>query len=230
MKKIRVIGHRGCGVGHLENTLRSIREALKIGADGVEFDVHASSDGEIVVIHDPNLERTTNGVGFVEQQTLAQLKKFDAGDGETIPTLQEVIEEAIKNNDVLLNIEIKPPNIEQKVLNIINEYDIKDQVIISSFLFSTLKDMRNLDRDIATGLLYGYSLENPVKVAKELNANALHPLHTLVTPELVKQSQKAELLINPWTVDEESEMQRMIDLEVDGIITDSPLKLLKLLR
>jgi glycerophosphoryl diester phosphodiesterase len=105
MKRIQVIGHRGCGVGNLENTLRSFREALTIGVDGIEFDVHATSDGEIVVMHDPNLERTTNGAGFVQQKTLAQLKELDAGDGETIPTLQEVIEEVTADRRVLLNIE-----------------------------------------------------------------------------------------------------------------------------
>jgi glycerophosphoryl diester phosphodiesterase len=230
MKKIRAIGHRGCGVGKLENTLRSFREAITIGVDGIEFDVHATSDGEIVVIHDPNLERTTNGVGFIQQKTLAQLKKLDAGDGETIPTLQEVIEEATGPRRILLNIEIKPPDIEQQVLNIVKEYDIMDQVIVSSFLLSALKVIRSLDREIATGLLYSYSLDDPVKLAKELGASALHPLYTFVTGELVKQSRKAGLLINPWVVNEESDMQRLIEFGVDSIITDSPMKLVKMLR
>ncbi|MFX1562679.1 MAG: glycerophosphodiester phosphodiesterase [Promethearchaeota archaeon] len=230
MGQIRVIGHRGCGMGRLENTLRSIKEALELGADGVEIDVHASLDGEIVVIHDPDLERTTNGSGFVNQKTLKQLKKLDAGEGELIPTLQEVIEEIIEHPHSLLNIEIKPPDIEQQVLNIINEYDIMDRVIISSFLHSPLSVFRKLNGEIITGLLYSYSLDNPVKLAQELDVNALHPLFPLVTTELVEQCRKAKLLINPWTVDDESEMKRLIDLGVDNIITDFPNLLLKLLR
>ncbi len=230
MKRIWVIGHRGCGEGKLENTLRSFHEAITIGVDGIEFDVHATSDGEIVVMHDPNLERTTNGFGFIQQKTLAQLKKLDVGDGETIPTLQEVIEETTGQRRILLNIEIKPPNIEERVLNIIKEYDILDQVIVSSFLFSTLKMLRSLDREIATGLIYSYSMDNPVKTAQELNANALHPLHTFVTAELVKRSRKAKLLINPWVVNEESEMKHMMELGVDSVITDTPMKLIKMLR
>jgi glycerophosphoryl diester phosphodiesterase len=95
--------------------------------------------------------------------------------------------------------------------------------------FSTLRVLRGLNREIATGLLYSYSLDNPVKLAKELNANALHPLYTFVTGELVKQSRKAGLLINPWVVNEESDMQRMIEFGVDSIITDSPMKLIKML-
>lgn len=230
MGQIRVIGHRGCGMGRLENTLRSIREALAIGVDGIEIDVHASRDGEIVVIHDPTLERTTNGVGFIEQQTLAQLKKLDAGEGEPIPTLQEVIEEITGHRHVLLYIDIKPPNIEQQVLSIIQEYGIMDRVIISSFLLSTLRSFRNLNGEIATGLIYNYSLDNPVQLAQELNVTALHPLYTLVTPKLVEQSRNTKLLINPYSVNEESEMHHMIKLTVDSIITDFPDRFLKLLR
>jgi len=226
---IRVIGHRGCGVGPIENTLRALREGLAAGADGVEFDVHASRDGEIVVIHDFTLERTTNGKGSVAQLTLAQLQRLDAGEGETIPTLDEVLDELKGYPKLLINVEIKPPSIEQKVLDILRRHHITERVVISSFLWAVLQEVRNLDTKIATGLLYSYSLENPVQAAQDLGATALHPEHVLVSEQLVSQCRQAHLLIYPWTVDQEAHMRRMVGLRVDGIITNEPRRLRMLL-
>jgi len=226
---IRVIGHRGCGVGPIENTLRAMHEGLTAGADGVEFDVHASRDGEIVVIHDFTLERTTNGKGSVAQLTLAQLQQLDAGEDETIPTLDEVLDELKGYPNLLINVEIKPPGIEQKVLDILRRHHITNRVVISSFLWTVLQEVRSLDTKIATGLLYSYPLENPVQAAQDLKVTALHPEHVFVSEQLVRQCRRAHLLIYPWTVDQEAHMRRMIDLTVDGIITNEPRRLRMLL-
>jgi glycerophosphoryl diester phosphodiesterase len=230
MTGIWVIGHRGCGKGQIENTLRAMREGLAAGADGVEFDVQASRDGQVVVIHDYTLERTTNGTGSVAQHTLAELKRLDAGEGEAIPTLQEVVDELKGHRGVLIDIEIKVPNIEQKVLETVRRNNIVAQVILSSFSQSILKAVRSNDREIATGLLYSHPLEDPVQAAVDLGANALHPEYTFVSRALVQECHKEHLLINPWTVDEETDMQRMFDLRVDGIITNRPSRLRKLLE
>jgi glycerophosphoryl diester phosphodiesterase len=206
-----------------------MREGLAAGADGVEFDVHASRDGEIVVIHDFSLERTTNGEGLVSQLNLAQLKQLDAGEGETIPTLDELLDELKEHPNLLINIEIKPPGIEQKVLDILRNRHIAERVVISSFLWSVLQAVRSLDRKIVTGLLFSYPLENPVQAARDLGATALHPKYVFVSEQLVRQCRQAHLLIYPWVVDQEAHMRRMIDLQVDGIITNKPQRLRKLL-
>ena len=229
MASIRVIGHRGCGVGPIENTRRAMREGLAAGADGVEFDVHACRDDKIVVIHDFSVERTTNGKGSVSQLNLAQLKQLDAGEGETIPTLDEVLDELKGHPNLLINVEIKPPDIEQNVLDLIRRRNITERVVISSFLWSVLEKVRSSDSRIATGLLYSYPLENPVQVAQDLRVTALHPQHALVSEALVRQCRQAHLLINPWVVDKEADMRRLIDLKVDGIITNKPRRLRMLL-
>lgn len=227
---IRVIGHRGCGVGPIENTLRAMREGLAAGADGVEFDVHTSRDGEIVVIHDFTLEQSTNGQGFVSQLNLAELKKLDAGKGETIPTLDEILDELKGHSNLLINIEIKAPDIEQKVLDIVRRQRVTEQVVISSFLWSVLRAVRKLNKKIAAGLLYGYPLENPVQVAEDLGTTGLHPKYPFVSERLVEQCRRAHLLVYPWVVDQKAHMQRMIDLGVDGIITNKPRRLRRLLE
>jgi glycerophosphoryl diester phosphodiesterase len=229
MASIRVIGHRGCGVGPLENTLRAMREGLAAGADGVEFDVHASRDGEVVVIHDYTVERTTNGAGLVAQLNLTQLKRLDAGEGETIPTLQEVIDELKGQPNLLINVEIKAPDIEEKVLDIIRRSSIAGRVIISSFSQSILRAVHSLDGKVATGLLYSHPLENPVQAAQDVGATALHPQYGFVSEAIVRECRRAHLLINPWAVDEEADMRRMIGLRVDGIITNKPRRLRMLL-
>lgn len=229
MASIRVIGHRGCGIGPFENTLRAMREGIAAGADGVEFDVHASRDGELVVIHDYTLERTTNGKGSVAQLNLEQLKQLDAGEGETMPTLDEVIDELERHSNLLINIEIKAPDIEQKVLDSVRRRNITERVVISSFLWSILEAVHSLDSRIATGLLYSYPLENPVQAAQDLGATALHPEYAYVSEELIRQCRQAHLLVRPFGVDKEAHMRRMIALGVDGIITDKPRRLRMLL-
>jgi glycerophosphoryl diester phosphodiesterase len=207
-----------------------MREGLAAGADGVEFDVHASRDGEIVVIHDFTLEGTTNGKGSVAGLTLAQLKHLDAGEGERIPTLDEVLDELEGDPNLLINIDIKPPDIEQKVLDVLRRRDITERVVISSFIWSVLRAVRSLDTKIATGFLYSSPLDSPVQVALDLGATALHPEFVLVSEQLVRQCRQAHLLIYTWAVDQEADMRRMIRLGVDGIITNKPQRLRKLLR
>jgi len=227
--KVKVIAHRGCGAAEPENTLRAIRRAMELGVDGVEIDVHACRSGEIVVIHDPTVDRTTNGTGSVVKLTLAQLREFDAGKGELIPTLQEVLE-LVSGRSLLLNIEVKVPGIERQVLELIHRYGAEQQILISSFLHPVLAEIHRLDRDIAIGLLYSHpELGDPIEIARRLGAEALHPHHSLVTPQLAKQCLKAGLLLNPWTVNEEKDLRRMLTLDVNGIITDYPWRLQSLL-
>lgn len=225
----RVIAHRGCGFAAPENTLRAVCCAIALEVDGIELDVHSSRDGEIVVLHDFTVDRTTNGSGSVAELTLRELKELDAGENQSIPTLQEVIDE-VRGRGILLNIEIKPTGIEEQVLQIITHNDFFDQAIISSFLWPVLETVREIHSEVETGLLYLVDLEDPIQVAYELGVNALHPHCGLVTPQLVEKCHDSGLDINPWTVNDNQEMQRLIDLAVDSIITDYPTRLKELLQ
>jgi glycerophosphoryl diester phosphodiesterase len=225
---LSVIAHRGSGAGPLENTLRGMRQALAWGVDGVEFDVWASADGEIVVFHDETLERTTNGTGLITTHTLKELRQFDAGEGETIPTLREMLILLKPHEHLLINVEIKPLGIEEPVLQIVQELDMLKQTVISAFSHEVLHRVHALNSDVTCALLY-IDEKNPVDVAKELGCKGLHPLFSAVTPDLVVVSREEGLHVIPWTVNFGEEVLRLVGLMVDGIITDVPPLLLELL-
>ena len=226
---VDVIAHRGSGVGRTENTLKGLQQAVIWGANGVEFDVRCTKDGELVVIHDENLERTTDGSGLVGQLSLSELKRLDAGEGEQVPTLKEVFDLFGRETTLTLHIEMKVPNAERQVLRIIEEVGLMDRVVISSFLPSVLKTLHELDKNVITAYLFHHN-ESPILTAQRLGCSGLHPLFASVTRDLVDTARREGLFVNPWTVNFEEEMRRLIGLGVDGIITDDPPLLIALLR
>ncbi len=131
MYDFMIIGHRGAAGYEPENTLRSFRKAIDIGVDWIEFDLHRSADGHLVVIHDPTVDRTTNGHGKVSEMTLDELKKLDAGKGQQIPTFQEVID--LARGHIRIIPEIKQEGIELEVMDVIDRNDIINQCMVSSF-------------------------------------------------------------------------------------------------
>src|ERR687897_3596137 len=131
-----IYAHRGASAIHPENTLRAFRHALAIGVDGIELDVHATADGIPVVIHDRDVERSTNGTGYVDEMPLARLETFDAGDGERVPTLAEVL--ALVGDAAHLDVEIKGTGIERAVLGVLAQY-AAIRWAISSFAWDTLR-------------------------------------------------------------------------------------------
>lgn len=226
-----IIGHRG--IPHLapENTMSSFKLALGKGADGLETDVQLTRDGELVLIHDELLERTTNGAGLVAAHTLKELRDLDAGGwfspefrGEKIPTLREFLE-FVTGRDILVNIEIKSgvvlyPGIEQKLIDMLREYGVTKNVVLSSFNHYSLVACKEIDGAIKTGILYMCGMVDPWVYAKSINADALHPLFYSVRPETIGGMKDSGLLINPYTVDAPRDMKNMIGLGVDGIITN----------
>src|SRR5438105_301115 len=160
--RVWVIGHRGA-MGHCpENTMASFERALELGADWIELDVHLSRDSELIVIHDETLERTTNGHGLVCDHTLAELEQLDAGNGQRIPTLGEVLDWAGRMNSVV-DIEIKNaplyyPGIEQAVVSALDRSQMTEQVIVISFDHSAVQRVKSLDSRVVTGVLYACRL------------------------------------------------------------------------
>ncbi|HHY78926.1 MAG TPA: glycerophosphodiester phosphodiesterase [Thermoanaerobacter sp.] len=236
-----VIAHRGDSRNAPENTLASFKRALEMGADGIELDVQLTKDGQLVVIHDERVDRTTDGIGFVKDFTLKELKRLDAGikfdkkfAGERIPTLNEVFE-LIGHKNFIINIEIKSgvvlyPGIEEKLVEAIKDYDFEEKVVISSFNHYSLRDVKRIAPEFKIGLLYQCGLVEPWHMAIRMKAYSLHPFYFNIIPELVEGCKKNNIKLFPWTVDRKEDMEMMIKAGVDAIITDDPQTLMNLLE
>lgn len=229
----KVWAHRGASGYYPENTISSFEGAIKQNADGIELDVHLSKDGYLIVCHDETLNRTTNGKGFIKQYDLYELKQLDAGSwydkkfkGEKIPLLEEVID-LIKGTKMELNIELKAgsifyPVIEEKVLKMVDKYGIKKQVIISSFDHYSLVKIKDLDKDIKTGILYMEALYKPLDYVKTTKANALHPNYITLTKDIVDEAKAIGIDVNPYTINNEEHVRMIKPMNVNAIITNYP--------
>lgn len=229
------IGHRGAGGLAPGNTLAAFQVALDLGIDGVELDVQRCRTGEVVVIHDLTVDRTTNGTGAVKDLSLAEIKALDAGShfgprfaGERIPTLAEVLD--LVGDRLLVNVELKSSSprtdgLEAEVIRLIRERNLERHVLTSSFNPFALWRTRRLAPDLKLGLLYAHNLPLPLRrawLAFLSHPEARHPDYPLVDELLMAQARSHGWQVNTWTVNEPDDMRRMMDLGVDGIITDRP--------
>ncbi|MEY8000758.1 glycerophosphodiester phosphodiesterase [Clostridium sp. Mt-5] len=234
MIKTLNIAHRGFSGLYPENTMLSFKKAAEAGADGIETDLHVTKDGVIVICHDETIDRTTNGSGFIRNHTYEEIRKFNAGEGEKIPSLDELLS-YVKDKDLLLNLELKNDiihynNLEKNTIDKIYQYKLEKNVIISSFNHKSMQKVKQYDNSIKTGLLYGTAIYKPEEYAKKMGADALHPLFSLVMDaKIVQDIKKSGILINTYTVNRKNDMKKLIDLGVDGIITNYPNILKKLI-
>ena len=213
------IGHRGARAYEPENTLRSFRKALEIGVDAIEFDVRKTRGNHIIVIHDADVKRTTNGKGLVADLTLKEIKELSTEKGEKIPTLEEALE--LLDNKVKILIELKEQGLEEKVLSTIHTKKAEKNVIITSFLDEALKKTRELDKEIETGLIYAKH-STPEKTALELKANYLVSLYRFTHTANVEKAHKNGLKVIVWTINTPEEAKEYAKKGVDGIATDKP--------
>lgn len=219
------IGHRGAKGYFAENTLESIQKALNFGVDAIEIDVHRCKTGELVVIHDFTLDRTTNGSGEVAKKSLSEIKALKVEDEFEIPLLTEVLD--FIQGKCTINIELKGLNTATATAKIIKKYiaeknwTYKD-FILSSFQKNELFQMRKLDKNVALGILSKASVTEAIELGKLLKASAIHPSLGIITRDNVKASHKAGFNVNVWTVNEPEDIQRMREFGVDGIISDFP--------
>ncbi len=232
---VKNFAHRGFSGNYPENTMLAFRMACETpGCDGIENDVHLTKDGEVVIIHDETLDRTsTDGKGFVRDYTYEELKKFDvsfrfAGQCEPqhIPTLREYFE-LVKQYDIITNIELKTgifeyPGIEKKVWDLIQEFGLKDKIIISSFNHFSIRRMKELCPDLKCGLLTETWLLDAGRYTKNCGAECLHPIFYNMTEEVVAEVKSHGIEINTWTVNEEEDIRTMIRRGVDSIIGNFP--------
>lgn len=196
--------------------MASFRKALQSGATGLEFDVRRCGDGRLVVIHDDTVDRTTNGRGTVARMSCDDLRRLDAGSGETIPLLTEVLDEF--GSQCLLNIELKDAGIAQDVRQLVRERSLEQQVLVSAFEWEQL---RTLTPDIPIALLSS-KRRNLIAQALEFGAVAIHPRSTIVTRSLVVAAHEAQLRVHVWTVNNPRKLRRFREMNVDGIFTDFP--------
>jgi glycerophosphoryl diester phosphodiesterase len=231
----RIIAHRGARGHAPENTHAAFNLAYRMGAEGIELDVQCCATGEVVVIHDETVDRTSNGTGVVSELSLSQLKEMDFGQfysptfaGERIPTLAEVID-ALPAQAVI-NIEIKNKGTktngeEAGVAALVRRSDLYDRVIVSSFNPFVLRRMRRTDPRVPIAYLYEAKSPlflRPLPVRTLLRPNALHPDFQLVTRQMVRAAHRRGYAVNTWTVNEPADLARMIACGVDSIITDYP--------
>ena len=213
------IGHRGARAYAPENTLTSFKKAIEIGVDAVELDVRKTKDNQLVVIHDADVKRTTNGEGLVGELTLKEIKDFDAGDGEKIPTLEETLD--FLDKKVKVFVELKEAGIEDQVLSIVHGKGLEKNVVIVSFLEDALKKVRELNKDIETGLIYAKH-KNPLKTALELKANYLLALYRFTHTANVEKAHECGLKVVVWTINNPEEAEEYAKKGVDGIASDKP--------
>lgn len=225
-----VIAHRGASAYAPENTLAAFRLAMEQGADGAELDVTLSADGAVVVIHDDTVDRTTNGTGRVATMTLAALRALDAGKGERIPTLAEVLEVTAQHpRPFLLNIELKArwfsgeAALVRAVVAEVRAAQSADRVLFSSFSPWVVRRLAHHAPEVPRAWLYHRAMPRWMRALGLQIAGALsfeHPEHWLVTPALVRRCTRAGRGVNTWTVNDEVRAVMLMRLGVRGLIGD----------
>lgn len=254
-KRPLVFAHRGGKGIAPENTLTAFQKSFDLGVDVLELDIHASKDGELVVIHDKMVDRTTNGKGLIAEMTLAEVKKLDAGfnwtddDGKTfpfrgkdvrIPTLREVFQ---KFPDTIINIEPKhdDPSPVKPLCDLIKEFKRTDKVIVGSFRDEVLEDFRRNCQGVATsaspseasGFLARFKVglnDNYTPIMSALQIPQRIGSFEIITKDYLKAAHESNLQVHVWTINKTENMQHLIELGVDGIMTDYPDRLLELLK
>ena len=222
------IAHRGAKAYEPENTLQAFQKALDLNSDGIELDVHLSSDGHIIVMHDETIDKMTSGKGDINTYTLAELKSFLIADELQIPTLNEVFD--LVDKKCFINVELKNADTSKNVVSLIEEYITEkgwnyDHFIISSFDWNALKEVQNLNPNIPIGVLTEEDLDIALAFAETIKTKAIHPDFQLLNKEKVLQIQEKGFLVFPWTVNSEEDIQKVKSYQVNGIISDNPDKI-----
>ncbi|NWF55438.1 MAG: glycerophosphodiester phosphodiesterase [Syntrophaceae bacterium] len=240
---VMVVAHRGFSGAAPENTLAAFRKAIAIGSDMIELDIHFSKDRKIVVIHDETLERTTDGTGKVVEHTLRDLKKLDAGSrfaadfaGERIPTLEEVLD--LAQGRVLVNIEIKNPthgqysisDLADRALEAVKRARLLERVVFSSFNPAALEWIQQKEPQAKVAFLYHREWNSLYELPKGKDWPVLNLRNAYLTREKIAKIRKEGIIVNVYTVNTEEELEQFVRWGVDGIITNYPDRLIRILK
>jgi glycerophosphoryl diester phosphodiesterase len=223
---MKILGHRGAKGEIAENTLKSIQHAITAGVGAIEIDVHLTKDGKLAVIHDDSVDRTTNGIGKIIDLTMDELKKLDAGEGQTIPTLQEVID-LIKDHPITFFIEVKALKCEELIVKHIEDSGIENRTIVKSFIHRIPQKVKELNPKIKTAcLMYGLPID-PVAIIKACNGDGISISAQTIDKELVKKCHDAGLTVTTWNINDEKLLPYFQDMGVDFAGTDFPTTICK---
>jgi len=219
---IYVVGHRGAAKVEPENTLRGFRYAIELGVEYVECDVHLTKDGHLVVIHDETVNRTTNGSGRVSEMTLQEIRELDAGKGERIPNIGEVLD--LVKGKVKLLLELKGEGVEEKAVEEVKRRGMEDQVVFTSFHVERLKRVKEIDPDLKVGVIFGEppSPEEMCRIALSVGACGVGINHKHLTEEHVREAHQHGLEVRAWNPDTREEMLAAIEKGVDGVSSNRP--------
>jgi glycerophosphoryl diester phosphodiesterase len=223
-----VVGHRGACAHAPENTLAAFRLAREQGAQAIELDAKRCASGEVVIMHDPTLKRTTGAEGKINEWSLAELRTLDAGQGERVPTLDEVFEEV--GADLLVNVEVTNytthgDGLEQAVVEVIRRHRIGERILFSSFNPFSVRKLAALAPDIPRAILYSPDMPiylRDVWLSPIARHEFRHPHYSMVTPRMVQWLGEHQKRVNVWTVTELEDIKHMAACKVHGIIGDSP--------
>jgi glycerophosphoryl diester phosphodiesterase len=232
MRRPLVTSHAACKGHAPENTLAGIRQALRLGADAIEIDVHCTSDGVPVLLHDETVDRTTDGSGNVHEMALGVVQALDAGArqfapkfaGERIPTLAEVLE--LTRGKALLQIEVKQPGIEDAVAQAVRAAEAINDCEVHSFWPQIVQAMRTIEPRMAAALLTDgrrvVDWDEFFSFALSLNAQGVSVHHSAATAERVRQGQRRSLTFMTWTPDDEADIERVLEAGVDSVCSNFP--------
>jgi glycerophosphoryl diester phosphodiesterase len=216
---MHIYAHKGYSSAFPENTISSFQGALDLGVYGVELDIHLSADGIPVVIHDERLERTTDGTGFVRDKTAAELAELDAGNCQGVPTFEEVV--ALANGRLHFDIEIKGQHCEEAVLGVLARH-AETRGAISSFDWDVLANVRRLASEFELWVLTHTISDEAIDIAEKLGTTTLAVEHIAISKTSMARSANAGLQVMAWTVNSQSEADRLRDLGVVALCTDDP--------
>jgi glycerophosphoryl diester phosphodiesterase len=223
-----IMGHRGAPAVEPENTLRSFRRALAMGVAAVELDVQLTKDGRLAVIHDETLDRTTSGQGPVKNFTLAELQHLDAGQGERVPSLEEVF--GLVKGEAHLVVELKQPEAAPALLRFFQEHQAFEFATIISFWHPALKALKEQESRLKTGVLLVGCPADPAGLAQAAKADALILQYAFVTPKLVAAAHNHGLLVYVWNIDDVNTLQPYLIMNLDGIGSNRPDVLIEYLK
>lgn len=234
-----ILAHRGYSAIFSENTMTAFEEAAKCGADGIELDVQLTKDGEVVVIHDENVDRTTSGTGWVKDFTYKDIRKLNANlnnktlpKKEPIPSLIEILE-WLNTNQLACNIELKNgiipyDGMEEKVISLVRSYGLSNRIILSSFNHYSIVKSHITAPEIETAPLYSERLYMPWIYAQSIKAKGIHPKHNAATDEIIQQVIQNGIAVRPYTVNKEEDMKRLLNVNCTAFVTDDPVKAVKI--
>ena len=232
--KTQIWAHRGASAYAPENTLEAFQFAIDMKSDGVELDVYLTVDGELAVIHDGAIDRTSDGTGKVTELPFTEMRKYDFGYADKfggkytnvkIPTLAEVFD-LVYGSGITVNVELKSSGDEliRKVIACERDMKMNGRIVYSAFRHHSLTDILAVDPDAFTAPLYSDNIVNPWCYAHSFGAKALHPHYADVyfNADYVAKSHELGIHVHPWTIDDEPNLRKLIALGVDAVITNQP--------